>query len=481
MSDLINLALRRNIFFPTAEIYSNSPAGFYDYGPIGVKIKNNIINFWRKELVDANNALEIDGSQILPKSVFVASGHVANFADTVVKCKKCGVFYRGDKLLSESGIKINEQITPEEIDKLIKEKAVVCKICKSKDFEPAFRFNLMFGLNVGIDKNLPAYLRGEACQNIFLDFARIYKNSRKNLPLIIAQVGKAFRNEISPKNALIRTREFTQMDIEVFYNPNKLEVFSYNENFKIPVILPEDKKEHLETLKSLIKNKIIKSRVEAEYLEKYYLFLLKLGYKENELRFNYMSKEDRPFYAESAWDCEAKDPDFGWIEISGIHSRSNHDLSVHQKHSQKSLEVLDFDQKVLPNIFEISIGTDRLLYTLLSNRLKKLNNKYVLELNESIMPYHMCVFPLVNKDDIDTIAKDIYNKLKENFRVIYDAKGSIGKRYARVDEIGVRYAITIDYQTKEDNTVTIRDSWTTKQERKNIKDLDSWFKKRLFG
>jgi len=480
MSELMNLALRRNIFFPTAEIYPNTPAGFYDYGPIGVKIRNNIVDFWRKEFVEANNGLEIDGCEILPKPVFEASGHVANFADPVVKCKKCGIFYRGDKLLNEAGIQVPEQINTDDIDKLIHDNNVVCAKCKSKQFDPAFKFNIMFGVNIGIDNKQPAYLRGEACQNIYLDFLRVYKNSRQNLPIVIAQIGKAFRNEIAPKNALIRTREFTQMDIQVFFNPNKPELFKYNSKTKIPVFMPKDKEAHFEELGALVKNKVIKSNVEAEYLEKYYNFLLKLGYKENELRFTYIPDDERPFYAEAAWDCEAHIEEMGWIEITGIHSRTDHDLSVHQKHSQTSLEVLDLDQKVLAHVFEVSIGTNRIFYTLLSNRLEGMNDKLVLKLNEPIMPYHMAIFPLVNKDDIDTLGEKVYSDLKKRFRAIYDDKGSIGKRYARVDEIGVRYAITIDYQTKEDNTVTIRDSWTTTQERVAIKDLIKYFEDRLY-
>jgi len=475
MSDLLNLALRRNIFYPTAEIYSNTSAGFYDYGPIGVKIRNNIVEFWRKEFVEANKGLEIDGCQILPKAVFEASGHVANFADSVVKCKKCGVFFRGDKLLNESGIEVKEQIDSKEIDLLIKKHNIACLNCKAKQFDDSFMFNIMFGVNVGIDNKQPAYLRGEACQTIYLDFLRVYKNSRQNLPLVIAQVGKAFRNEIAPKNSLIRTREFTQMDIQVFFNPNKMESFTYDNKTKIPILMPGEKESHSESLKDLLKKDIIKSTVEAEYLEKYFNFLMKLGFKENEIRFVYTPEDSRPFYAKAAWDCEAHDKELGWIEITGIHARSDHDLSVHQKHSQTSLQIVEDGEKFLPHVFEISMGTDRILYTLLSNRLDVMNDKVVLKINSEIAPYNMAVFPLVNKDGIDEIAKEVYEDLKKDFKVIYDEKGSIGKRYARIDEIGIRYAITIDYDTKENNTVTIRDSWTTKQERIEIKKLKEFF------
>jgi glycyl-tRNA synthetase len=472
MNELINLALRRNIFYPCNEIYSNSPAGFYDYGPIGLKIKNNIIEFWRKELLESFDALEIDGCQILPEPIFKASGHLDSFYDPVVKCSKCGLFYRVDKLL-ESKVEVGEKTDLNVLDNLIKEHNLKCEKCKS-NFEKSFHFNMMFKLNVGVGANNLAYLRPEACQNIFLDFLRIYKGSRRNLPLAIAQIGKAFRNEISPRNGLLRTREFSQMDIEFFFDPEEINNFSLEEyyNLQIPVKLVNSKKEQeFFTLKELLDKKIFKYGVEAYCIAKNYAFFTKIGFLPKDIRYREVSPEDRAFYSLATWDLEVKSED-SWVELMANNYRTNHDLSGHQKESKTSLEVLSNEKKVLPHIFEMSMGTDRLFYCLLSNALSTLNDKSVLKLNSYIAPYNFAIFPLVNKDNIDKLAENLYENLRTKYKVIYDDKGSIGKRYARIDEIGIRYAITIDYDTKEKEILTIRDSWTTEQEKVSLKDLN---------
>lgn len=484
MSEFINLALRRNIFYPCNEIYPNSPAGFYDYGPLGVKIRNNIVEFWRKEFVERIDAIEIDGCQILPESVFKSSGHLDGFFDPVVKCSKCGTFSRVDKLLEKYNIIVGEKTELEILDKLILDNKINCEKCKSK-FEKAFRFNMMYKLFLGIGDGNPAYLRPEACQNIFLDFARIYKGSRRNLPLPIAQIGKAFRNEIAPRNATIRGREFTQNDIEVFFDPAEINNFPIKEieNIELPVCLLDSKKDQeFIKIKDLMKKGIMKFGVEAYYIGKEYEFFSKLGFKAEEMRYKQVSPEDRPFYSLATWDFEVKTEELGWVELVANNYRTDHDLGNHQKGSKTNLEVLSNEKKVLPHVFEMSMGTDRILYTLLSNRLEGMNDKLVLKLNEPIMPYHMGIFPLVNKEGIDELAEKIFNDLtKKRFRTLYDDKGSIGKRYARIDEIGIRYAITIDYQSKEDNTVTVRDSWNTNQERVAIKDLEKYFENRLYN
>lgn len=472
MSDLINLALRRNIFYPCNEIYPNSPAGFYDYGPIGLKIKNNIIEFWRNELLNSFDALEIDGCQILPEPIFKASGHLDSFYDPVVKCSKCGLFYRVDKLL-ESKVEVGEKTDLKTLDNLIVEHKLRCEKCKS-NFEKSFHFNMMFKLNVGVGANNSAYLRPEACQNIFLDFLRIYKGSRKNLPLAIAQIGKAFRNEISPRNGLLRTREFSQMDIEFFFDPNEINNFSLEEyyNLEIPVKLVNSPKEQeFFTLKELLDKKIFQYNVEAYCIAKNYDFFKKIGFLTKDIRYREVSKDDRAFYSLATWDLEVKS-EGNWVELMANNYRTDHDLKGHQKESKTSLEVLSNEKKVLPHIFEMSMGTDRLFYCLLSNALSTLNEKSVLRLNAKIAPYNFAIFPLVNKDGINDLAEDLYTDLKSKFKVIYDDKGSIGKRYARIDEIGIRYAITIDYDTKEKGILTIRDSWTTEQEKIDVNLLE---------
>lgn len=488
MADIMNLALRRNLFYPSNEIYPNSPAGFYDYGPYGVKIRNKIVDFWRKHLVEELNGIEIDGCQILPESVFKASGHLESFFDPVVKCSKCGSFYRVDKLLEKVNITVGEKTDLKELDKLLAENKVKCEKCKSF-FEKAFHFNMMYKVNIGVGDGNPAYLRPEACQNIFLDFLRIYKNARRDLPLAVCQIGKAFRNEIAPKNGLIRVREMTQMDIEMFFDPDKKDDFPTKEfeNLELPVYLLDQKKE-VEFIKikdlynsSLTKKKQekIKFGVEAFLLAKEYEFFKKLGFKEKEMRFREVSKDDRAFYSLATWDFEVKTEELGWVELVANNYRTDHDLKGHAKGSGTSLEIMSGEKKVLPHVFEISMGTDRVTYTLLANSLEGLNEKLVLKLNKEIMPYSCSIFPLMDKDGLGEKAQKIYKELREQgFEVIYDEKGSIGKRYARVDEIGVRYAFTIDYDTLEKDTVTVRDAWTTKQERIKISEIKEWLKKK---
>lgn len=481
MADLMNLALRRNIFYPTSEIYPNSPAGFYDYGPMGVKIRNKVVDFWRKHLVEELNGIEIDGCQILPESVFRASGHLDSFFDPVVKCSKCGSFYRVDKLLEKFDITVGEKTSLPELDKLIVEKNAKCEKCKSR-FEKAFHFNMMYKVNIGVGEGTPAYLRPEACQPIFLDFLRVYKNARRDLPLPICQIGKAFRNEINPKNGLIRVREMTQMDIEMFFDHDKINDFPIKEfeNLELPVFLLSSKKEvEFIKIKDLQKQKKINFGVEAFLLAKEYEFFKKLGFKEKEMRFREVSKDDRAFYSLATWDFEVKTDELGWVELVANNYRTDHDLKGHAKGSGTNLEVLSGEKKVLPHVFEISMGTDRVTYTLLANSIEGLNEKLVLKLNKEIMPYSCAVFPLMDKDGMGEKAQKIYKDLKEQgFEVIFDEKGSIGKRYARVDEIGVRYAFTVDYDTVEKDTVTVRDAWTTKQERIKTADVKDWLGKK---
>lgn len=479
MNELNNLALRRNIIFPCNEIYPNSPAGFYDYGPIGLKIKNNLINFWRKEFLEDLNALEIDGCQILPEPIFKASGHLDGFFDPVLKCSKCGLFYRADKFLESKNIVIGEKTPLNEIDSIIKDNNLNCEKCKSH-FEKAFHSSLMFDLNIGTNKD-KGYLRPEACQNIFLDFLRIYKGSRRNLPLPIAQIGKAFRNEISPRNGIIRGREFTQMDIEVFFDLSEINNFDYSKylDLELPVYLLNGKDQEFIKIKDLINSKKLNYGVEIYYIIKEYLFFVKMGITKEKMRFKEVSIEDRPFYSLTTWDLEVYIKDLGWVELVANNYRTDHDLKGHQEVSKTKLEVISNDKKVLPHVFEISMGTDRILYSLLANNLEGNDEKLVLKLNEYITPYHLAIFPLVNKDGLDNIAKNIYNLLNKHYSVIYDDKGSIGKRYARVDEIGVRYCLTVDFESKEKNTITIRDSWTTKQEIINISEIEDFLVKKF--
>jgi len=477
--EIINLALRRGLFYRAAEIYANSPAGFWDFGPIGETIRRKIIDFWRNEFVEAEGMVEIYGSQILPKEVFVASGHLENFNDPVVKCKKCNSVFRVDYLLKEyAEIEIPETLPLDEYEKLIAEYKIACPNCLGSFGKP-FLFNLMMKVAIGAAKPKECYLRPETCQTIFLNFARLYKIMRKNLPFGIAQAGCSFRNEISPRNVLLRERELGQMEAEIFFNPEKInnvEHWEDVENYELNLFLLKDKRIHKITCQEAVESRLVSGKIIAYYLARVQQLYEKYGLENEKLRFRELSKEERPFYAIETWDFEVETEDFGFVELAACNYRSDYDLRRHAKFSKKDLKVKEDGKEFYPHVFEISIGLDRTFYVLIDNAFRKelrgKEERIYLDLNPKIAPYLAGIFPLVKKDSLDEIAQNIYRELLSyRFDVLYDAKGSIGKRYARIDEIGVPYAITVDYQTKEDNTVTLRERNSMQQKRVKIKKL----------
>ena len=291
---LMDLALRRSIFFPSAEIYGESFSGFWDYGFYGTAVKNRIIDCWRKDLVEKEGFVEIDGAQILPEKVFQASGHLENFNDPLVQCEKCHSLHRADSLLGAE-FDLTEGTPVERFDELIEKHKISCSKCKGK-LGKTKKFNLMMGLDIGATGKLKGYLRPETCQNIFLNFSRIYKTMRKNLPFGIAQTGKCFRNEIAPRNSILRIREINQMEIEVFFNPdkiNEIQNFSEVENFKVRVLLNGKKSMEEIKAKDLVSKKLVSGKLVAYYLARLQQFYLNLGIPTEKLRFREVSEEDR--------------------------------------------------------------------------------------------------------------------------------------------------------------------------------------------
>ena len=466
--DIVNLALRRNLFYPAAEIYGGV-AGLWDYGPTGVKIKNNIRNVWRKYVVEKNGYLEISGSNLLPKIVFEASGHLTSLNDPIVKCSKCGAVERADKLIEKiTGQELGENANPKDFDKIITEKKIVCQSCKGK-FGNTEKFNLMFPVSLGATGKEIAYLRGEGCQSIFLDFSRLYK-TQNSLPMGVAQSGRAYRNEIAPRNALIRVREMEQSDLEVFFNPKKDE-FKVDEKRKLPILFKDSTFKEA-TIKELKDKKVILHNAIAFHLLDEFDFLLKIGFKKEKIRFREVDKNDRAFYSAVTLDTEVE-TSLGWVEITANNYRTDYDLSRHQKFSKQKLSVKEEGgEEFIPHIYEVSKGLDRTFFCLIDQNLSEINGKTVLTLNPGISPYDCAIYPLVRKDGINGLAEELNKDLGScGFDILYDEKGSVGKRYAKSDEIGVRYAITVDYDSLKDKTVTLRDSWTTKQDRIKIKDL----------
>lgn len=479
--DVVNLALRRSVFFPSAEIYSGAQAGFFDFGPVGTSIRQKIAGFWRKELVQKEGFHEITGSQILPKEVFEASGHLKNFNDPIVLCKKCKSVFRADSLISSaSGAVVPESLSTTEMDLLIKKHSVKCAKCKSSDFDSVKTFNMMMEVSIGATGKAVSFLRPETCQSIFLDFARIYKSGRKNLPIGIAQVGTSFRNEIAPRNTLIREREIGQMEIEVFFNPKKINEFERFEevkDFELNLLLLKKDKVQKVSCANAVSKKIVSGKLCAYYLARVQQFFEKLGIKNDDMRFRELEKEARAFYAVETWDFEVN-TGLGWVELVACNHRSDFDLGSHAKHSGADLTVKEEgDEKAfVPNVFELSFGLDRTLFVLLDASLKKEKRgpeeRVFLDLNPVVAPFFVAVFPLVKKDGLFGKAQEIFNELSgAPFDVFFDEKGSIGKRYARVDEIGVPFAVTLDYDSLKDESVTLRERTSMQQKRVKISGL----------
>lgn len=472
--DVIKLALERGFYFPSCEIYADAQAGFWEYGPNGVSMKNKFLELWRRELVRRDGMLEIDGSQIMSKSVFEASGHLASFADPIIKCTKCKSTFRADRYISEFFKKeIPESADVNEFDSVIEENNIKCSKCKG-DFEKTRRFNMMFQVGIGPDEE-PSYLRPETCQSIFVDFPRIFKTMRGKLPIGVAQVGKSFRNEISPRQSLLRLREFYQAEIEVFCNPNKLndlEKFSEIENTIIR--LQTEKDVEPITCKDAIESGKISNKFVAYYLGLLSEFYEKAGIDITKSRFRKLGEKEKAFYAQVAFDFEVLTT-IGWLELVACNYRSDYDLTSHAKKSNEKFEVMDNEEKVLPHVFEISMGIDRSLYTILEHGLRddKENDRLVLSIMPYLAPVQVGVLSLVKKDGLKEKTDQVFDKIKRRYDVFLDHSGAIGRRYRRLDEIGAPVAITIDHQTLEDETVTLRRRDSMAQDRIKVSDLDS--------
>src|SRR3970282_2972451 len=380
--DFMKLALERGFYFPSCEIYADAQAGFWEYGPAGVSLKNKFLELWRRELVRRDRMLEIDGSQIMSQSVFEASGHLASFADPIIKCKNCKATFRADRLIAETvRVEIPESADLKDFDKTISEKNVKCPKCQG-EFENARKFNMMLKVGIGPEGEA-AYLRPETCQSIFVDFPRLFKTMRGKLPLGIAQVGKSFRNEISPRQSLLRLREFYQAEIEVFCNPAKLDdVEKFSEIADTILRIQTDGEPVSMTCKEAVESGVIPNKFVAYYLGILIEFYEKTGIDVTKSRFRKLGDKEKAFYAQVAFDFEVETT-IGWLELVACNHRSDYDLSSHAKKSKEKFEVMDNDEKVLPHVFEISMGIDRSLYTILEHSLyeDKENERTVLSLN----------------------------------------------------------------------------------------------------
>ena len=450
MEELVNLCKQYGIIYQGSEIYGGL-ANTWDFGPIGVELKNNIKKAWKKKFIqeDLNN-VGLDSAILMNPKVWEASGHISTFSDPLIDCKNCKTRYRADKLVEEAGIEDTGGMSNKDLMNYINDHKIVCPKCGKLDYTDIRQFNLMFKTFQGVteDSKNTIYLRPETAQGIFADYQNIQRSMRLKLPFGVGQVGKSFRNEITPGNFIFRVREFEQMELEFFCKPGtELDWFKH--------------------YKEYCKN-----------------FLLSLGVKEENLRLRDHSKEELSFYSNATTDIEYKFP-FGWGELWGIASRTNYDLSQHQKTSGVSMEYLDplTNEKYIPYVIEPSVGVERLVLMILCNSYHKetLDNgeeREVMKFHPFLAPYKAAILPLAKKYHSEK-ALEVYKMLSKSFMTTYDETGSIGKRYRRQDVIGTPFCITVDDETINNNTVTIRDRDSMKQVTVPVSEVSNYINSKI--
>lgn len=464
------------IWGPEPEIYGGGIAGFYSYGPMGKLLKNRVEAEIRKTFQSAG-FWEVEMPIVLPRKVWEASGHMNNFVDPLIRCKKCRGIFRADKIIEEKHDVPAGSFPKKKLLTFIQDKGLRCPNCNG-DFLPKIEdYNLMMKTTIELDR--VAYNRPETATATYIAFPNYYEFFRKKMPIKVFQIGKAFRNEISPRQNVLRGREFTQAEAQIFIFPDEKNDFLDYEKVKKetlpfwPAEFQNAKKSVSRmTVSSALKKGYLSSKAYAWSLVTAYKFLKSLGLPEDRIRVRQHTQEEMAFYAVDAWDLEIKTNTYGWVELAGIHDRGTHDLKQHSKHSGKKLQVAG----QTPNILEIAFGSDRPTFALIDIFLEKekvgKDSRTVLKLPKQVAPVQAAVFPLVSKDGLSEKAYKIYNQLSNSFVVIYDQSGSIGKRYRRQDERGTPYCITVDYDSIKDNKVTVRERDSMKQKRVKIEDLD---------
>ncbi|MBI4439266.1 glycine--tRNA ligase [Candidatus Woesearchaeota archaeon] len=472
---------KKGFVYPNSEIYGGM-AGFFDYGPLGAELKNNIkAQWWNAHVHQRADIVGIDGAIITSPKTWVASGHASSFTDAIIECAK-NHKTRADHLI-EDKLKMDTAGLPlKQIDVIIRNNKLKCDKCNSP-FKESTGFNLMFKTTVGPEGTAESYLRPETAQLIFADFKNVIDTTRVKLPFGIAQTGKAFRNEISPRDFLFRCREFEQMEIEYFTHPNHANTCPYLhevETYEFIVLSAEMQEKKLMpkkmTAKEALDKKIMRTQWHAYWLAYEHKWLTSLGISPENLRLRQHLDEEKSHYALDTWDIEYRFP-MGWKELQGMANRTDFDLQQHIKHSGKDLSYYDEETKtkVVPHVVvEPSQGVERLFLALMFEAYEydKERDNVVLKLHPKLAPYKAAVFPLVsNKPELVKKAKEVHTELAEEINCFYDEKGSIGRRYSRQDEIGTPACITIDFQSLDDGTVTIRERDTTHQARVKTDEL----------
>ncbi|MGC9516626.1 MAG: glycine--tRNA ligase [Methanomicrobiales archaeon] len=552
--NVMNIAKKRGFLWSSFEIYSGV-AGFVDYGPLGAILKNNIINKWRDYYIIREGFYEIESPTIMPEEALKASGHVDHFNDPMTECKECLEVFRADHIIKDDIGEEVEGLSNEELTKIISDNQITCPKCEGH-LTHVWSYNLMFQTLIGAKGKKIGYMRPETAQGIFIPFKRLLRFFRGKLPFGVVQIGKAYRNEISPRQGVIRLREFTQAEAEIFINPQDKSHPNFSDIVKEKLILYSAEKQMKEedSVKITVEKAILEGVVSSEILiYQLYLarkFLLELGIPEEVIRFRQHMPTEMAHYALDCWDVEIQTDRFGWIEIIGIADRTDFDLRSHSDHSKEDLRVFleysepkkisktiikpnmskfgphfkntapkilkfleDVDveevqqsfkqeglfeieigdtkydllpehvtfedveetvrgEKIFPHVIEPSYGIDRIVYSVLLHSFQEEDEREYFKIEKSISPVQVSVFPLVNQEELVKIALEIRDNLRmEGLISEFDSSGTIGRRYARSDEIGVPFAITVDHETLENNTVTIRNRDDLKQVRIKIKDI----------
>lgn len=454
IEDIVAFCKRRGFVYPSSEIYGGF-AAVYDYGPYGVELEKNIKEFWWKSMVQMNpNVVGLDSQIFMHPKIWEASGHVGGFSDPMAECRKCQTRSRADHLLEDAGVTADEKMSDEEINALFDENKdkVSCPKCGAKDFAPAKSFNMLVKSNLGNFTGDPdvddVYLRGETCQGIYVNYKNVLNSTRVKVPFGIAQIGKTFRNEITARQFIFRTREFEQMEMQYFVHPDE-EMSTYD-----------------------------------VWKEKRWQYYLDLGIKEENLQWK--QHENLVFYAKEAYDIEYKFP-FGWKELEGVHARGDYDLTQHTKFSGQTLNYRDphTNEEYVPHIVETSVGVGRSVLAVLTDayteeELEDGTSRVVLKLNKHLAPVKIAVFPLLkNKPELVGKAEELFGKLSQRWMCEYDVTGNVGKRYRRQDEIGTPYCVTVDFETLEGEGVTVRDRDTMEQVRVPLEELEQYFTEQL--
>lgn len=459
MDKLVAWAKQRGFVFPSSEIYGGF-ASIYDYGPLGVELIRNLKELWWKNVVWKREDIEgIDGQILTHPKIWEASGHVDSFTDPLVDCKSCKKRYRADKILEEKlGVDKVAGKTLPELSLMLKDEEISCDNCGAIDWTDIRSFNLLMECSIGVtegEKRI-VYLRGETCQTIFVNFENVLQSTRQKLPFGIAQIGKAFRNEITTKNFIYRTREFEQMEMQYFLHPSEAdEKYEYWKSESMKFLQEE------------------------------------IGIDKENLRFRQHEPEERAHYARDAYDIEYNSP-WGWAEFWGQHNRGDWDLKRHSMFSGRDLQYFDQErnEKYIPYVVETSLGVGRLaLVTMLDayneeeiGEGDKKETRVVLKFSKKVAPIKVAVLPLMKKDELVKVSRQIFDKLNTKYACQHDVTQSIGKRYRRQDEIGTPYCVTVDFDSIEkDQAVTVRDRDTMQQERVKIEELEKWLDEKLLS